>query len=119
MDSITHIVLGATIGELVAGRRLGKKAMLLGALTQTLPDIDFVASFWLDTSRDVLAHRGITHSFFFILIMAPLLARMAKRKWRDAPLSMKGLDAVLRAATFRTYYFGCLQRIWHGMVRAL
>ncbi len=54
MDSITHIVLGATIGELVAGRRLGKQAMLLGAIAQSLPDIDFVASFWSDTAHDVL-----------------------------------------------------------------
>jgi len=89
MDSITHIVLGATIGELVAGRRLGKKAMLLGALSQSLPDIDFVASLWLDTSRDVLAHRGITHSFLFVLVMAPLLAWAAGRKWRNAPLGGK------------------------------
>ncbi len=89
MDSITHIVLGATIGELVAGRRLGKKAMLLGALAQSLPDIDFVASLWLDTSRDVLAHRGITHSFLFVLLMAPLLALVARRKWGAAPLSWK------------------------------
>jgi inner membrane protein len=89
MDSITHIVLGATIGELVAGRRLGKKAMLLGAIAQSLPDIDFVASLWLDTSRDVLAHRGITHSFLFVLLVAPLLALAARRKWRNAPLSGK------------------------------
>jgi inner membrane protein len=89
MDSITHIVLGATIGELVAGRRLGKKAMLLGALTQSLPDIDFVASFWLDTSHDVLAHRGFTHSLLFVGMMAPLLALAARRKWREAPLSGK------------------------------
>ena len=93
MDSITHIVLGATIGELVAGRRLGKKAMLLGAIAQSLPDIDFVASFWSDTAHDVLAHRGFTHSILFVLMMAPLLALAARRKWRDAPL--KGGEWVL------------------------
>ncbi len=91
MDSITHIVLGATIGEALAGRKLGKKAMLLGAIANSLPDIDFVASFWMDTAKDVWAHRGITHSFFFIIVVAPLLAwlcrwafagsRMSYRNW--------------------------------------
>src|SRR5580704_522757 len=81
MDSITHIVLGAAIGEIVAGRKLGKKAMLIGAIVQSLPDIDFLANFWLDTSHATLAHRGITHSFFFVLVMTPLLAWVAGRLW--------------------------------------
>lgn len=89
MDSITHIVLGATIGELMGGRQLGKKAMLLGAVAQSLPDIDFVASFGLDTAHDVLAHRGFTHSILFVLLLTPLLARAAKRKWRDTPFATK------------------------------
>jgi inner membrane protein len=79
MDSLTHIVLGAAIGELLAGRRLGKKALLIGAVVQSLPDIDFAASIWLSTARDVWAHRGITHSFFFIVVMTPLLAWLARR----------------------------------------
>ena len=79
MDSLTHIVLGAAVGELLAGRRLGKKALLIGAVANSLPDIDFVASFWLDTAHDVWAHRGITHSFLFILIMTPLLSWLAAR----------------------------------------
>src|SRR5260221_3993966 len=77
MDSITHIVLGATVGEALAGRKLGKKAMLLGAIANSLPDIDFVGSFWLSTARDIWAHRGITHSFLFVLVMTPVLAFVA------------------------------------------
>lgn len=82
MDSITHIVLGATIGEAMLGRRLGKKAMLVGALAQSLPDIDFIASSWMDTSRDVWAHRGITHSLLFVVCVAPMLAFAARRVFR-------------------------------------
>ena len=61
MDSITHIALGACMGEAFAGKTLGKKAMLWGALAQSIPDIDFIASFWMDTSSNLLAHRGFTH----------------------------------------------------------
>ena len=74
MDTLTHIVLGACIGEALAGRQLGKKALLLGAIAQSIPDIDIVASFWLPTSADLLAHRGFTHSFLFTFLLAPLLA---------------------------------------------
>ena len=79
MDSLTHIVLGAAMGELLAGRTLGKKALLLGAIANSLPDIDFLASFWLDTARDVWAHRGITHSFLFVVVMTPILSGLAAR----------------------------------------
>ncbi|HEV2479794.1 MAG TPA: metal-dependent hydrolase [Puia sp.] len=89
MDSLTHIVLGATIGELMAGRKLGKKALLIGAVANSLPDIDFVASFWLPTARDIWAHRGITHSLFFVIVMTPILAWLAARIWRQTPMTRK------------------------------
>ena len=62
MDSLTHIVLGASIGEAIAGKRLGKKALVIGAIANSFPDIDIVASFWLPLTKDLLAHRGFTHS---------------------------------------------------------
>lgn len=90
MDSLTHIVLGACIGEVIAGRQLGKKAMFWGILTQSLPDIDFVASFWMNPVNDLLAHRGFTHSFLFIVLIAPLLALAADRWHRPHNYSFKG-----------------------------
>lgn len=89
MDSLTHIVLGACIGEVVAGKSLGKKALLVGAVAQSIPDIDFIASFWLEPANDLLAHRGFTHSFLFILLIAyPLALILARWKWFP-PLSLK------------------------------
>jgi inner membrane protein len=79
MDTITHIVLGAALGEVLAGEKLGKKALLIGAIAGNLPDIDFVASFWLDSARDVWFHRGITHSFLFVVVISLLLAWVARR----------------------------------------
>ena len=40
MDSLTHAVLGAALGELVLGKRLGNRALAWGALFGTLPDLD-------------------------------------------------------------------------------
>ncbi|MFZ1808607.1 MAG: metal-dependent hydrolase [Cyclobacteriaceae bacterium] len=84
MDSLTHIALGACIGELYAGKSLGKKALLIGAVAQSLPDIDFIASFWNSPASDLLAHRGFTHSFLFIVITAYPLALIAAR-WQWLP----------------------------------
>lgn len=77
MDSITHIALGGLLGEALLGKKLGKRALVLGAIAQSLPDIDFVASFWLDASDNLLAHRGFTHSFLFATTVAPILAWLA------------------------------------------
>lgn len=82
MDSLTHLVLGACMGEAFAGKQLGKKAMLWGALAQSIPDIDFVSSLWMDTSSHLLAHRGFTHSFLFCAIITPLFALAAERLHR-------------------------------------
>jgi len=85
MDTLTHIVLGACIGEAIAGKQLGKKALLLGALAQNIPDIDFVASFWLPTTSDLLAHRGFTHSFLFTILLSPLLAWCSTKIAKNIP----------------------------------
>lgn len=82
MDSITHLALGACMGEAFAGKTLGKKAMLWGALAQSIPDVDFVASFWMNTSSNLLTHRGFTHSFLFWAIITPLFALIAERVHR-------------------------------------
>lgn len=89
MDSITHIVLGATLGEAMAGPKLKKRAMLFGAIAQSLPDIDFVAALWSDPAADLLAHRGFTHSFLFVALIAPALAWLGKRWNKDASLSFQ------------------------------
>jgi inner membrane protein len=81
MDSLTHIVLGACIGEVMVGKKIGRRALLMGAIAQSLPDIDFLASFFLSPTSDLLAHRGFTHSFLFALIVTPVLALLADR-WR-------------------------------------
>jgi inner membrane protein len=89
MDSLTHIALGACIGEAFAGKTLGKNAMLWGALAQSIPDIDFVASFWMNTSSNLLAHRGFTHSFLFCAIITILFAFLAEHFHRLHNISLK------------------------------
>jgi inner membrane protein len=53
--------------------------MLAGALLQSLPDIDFLAAFFLGPTENLLAHRGITHSLLFLLLATILFALLAQR----------------------------------------
>lgn len=108
MDSLTHIALGACIGEIMAGRKMGKKALLWGAAAQSLPDIDFIASSWSSPAEDLLAHRGFTHSFLFVLLMASLLALLANKYQKESKQSFRQW----------VYFFG-LQLLVHVLLDAL
>lgn len=83
VDSITHIALGAIIGEAVAGKSLGKRAMFLGAVAQSVPDIDFIAAFWLPAADNLLVHRGFTHSILFGVLATLILAVLSQRWYRS------------------------------------
>ncbi|MFT3677383.1 MAG: metal-dependent hydrolase [Chitinophagaceae bacterium] len=83
MDSITHIALGACIGEAFFEKGFGKKAMLWGALAQSAPDIDFIAGAWMGLPEELLAHRGFTHSILFGLLIGPAFALLAARIHRS------------------------------------
>ena len=87
MDSITHIALGACIGELFVGRKVGRKALLWGAIAQSFPDIDFVTAFWMPITDELLAHRGFTHSLLFAALLTPILAMLAERWHRPHNIS--------------------------------
>lgn len=68
MDSLTQIVLGAAVGEAVLGKKIGNKAIVLGAIAGTIPDLDVAANFFTDTVSALEIHRGFTHSIFFAVV---------------------------------------------------
>ncbi len=78
MDSLTQIVLGAACGEVVAGRRLGNRAMLWGAIGGTIPDLDVMAEFFTDRLTAMSFHRGFMHSALFAMLAPWILAGLVK-----------------------------------------
>ena len=89
MDSLTHIALGACIGEAFFEKGFGKKAMIWGALAQSIPDVDFLASLWSTTTENLLAHRGFTHSILFALLIVPVFAMAADRIHRPHNIAFR------------------------------
>ena len=79
MDSLTQIVLGAAVGEVVLGKKIGNKAMLYGAIAGTIPDLDVFASYFTDTVSALEIHRGFTHSILFSIVFAPIFGWLVSR----------------------------------------
>ena len=72
MDSLTQIVLGAAVGEVVYGKRVGAKAALWGAIGGTIPDLDVFCMFLFDPIHAKLVHRGFSHSLLFVALFTPV-----------------------------------------------
>jgi inner membrane protein len=73
MDSLTQIVLGAAVAEAVAGKEMGNKAILWGAVAGTIPDLDVFVGQLFHPIDAALVHRGLSHSLLFALVTGPLL----------------------------------------------
>ena len=85
MDSLTQIVLGAAVGEVVLGKKAGNRAILYGAIGGTIPDLDVLANFFMDEMSALAFHRSISHSFFFATL-APIALGWLTWKLYDSGL---------------------------------
>ena len=72
MDSVTQILLGASIAELVIGRAIGRRAALYGAALGTLPDLDVLINYG-GPVQDFTYHRGFSHSLIVLTAAAPCI----------------------------------------------
>jgi inner membrane protein len=124
MDSLTHTVLGACMGEAIAGRQIGKKAMLIGALVHNLPDIDVIYNFFTTQATSLLTHRGVTHSIFFNLLTTIFLAWLFQKVIKNEAVSQKkwlflvgsGLFTHITIDAFTTYGTGWFEPFSHERV---
>ena len=95
--------------------------MFLGALAQSIPDIDFIASFWNDTASNLLAHRGFTHSIFFVVMATFLFGLLAEHYHRQHRIGYKSwllffglqMSIHLFLDLFNSYGVGLLEPFSH------
>ena len=96
--------------------------MLLGALAQSIPDIDFVAAFWNDTASNLLAHRGFTHSILFAIMATFLFGLLAEHYHKRHKISYKAwllffgvqIGIHLFLDIFNSYGIGLLEPFSHA-----
>lgn len=83
MDSITQATLGAAMGHAVLGEKMGNKAILIGAIAGTIPDLDVFSRLFLDHQvYGLVYHRGITHSILFTLVASPIFAWLSLQYYK-------------------------------------
>ena len=72
MDSLSQIVLGASVAEASLGSKIGNKALLFGTIGGTIPDLDVFVGSWLFGNEidAMLFHRGFMHSILFSVLAA-------------------------------------------------
>lgn len=84
MDSLSHILIGAAIGEVFLGKKIGRWGMLLGAIAKSVPDFDLFVTGLTDPRAYMCDHRAHTHSLFieavYAIPIAWLLVKLFKQK---------------------------------------
>jgi len=97
MDPLTQGLLGASFGQALCGRSLGRHALVMGALVGMAPDLDVIAN-----ATGPLAewtwHRSVTHSLWFGPVIGPLVG-YGLWKWKGGPLRAWILLAVMALLT--------------------
>jgi len=102
VDSITQAVLGAAVGELMLGKRMGNRALVWGALFGTLPDLDALLTPFFDTASNLWWHRGPSHSLLVMILASWALAPQLSKFWKRDKIS-KALAGWFVFATWSTH----------------
>ena len=72
MDSVTQIVLGASVAAVCVPDSDRRKAVIAGAMLGTLPDLDVFVDYGNAVSNFTL-HRGFSHSLIVLVPFAVVL----------------------------------------------
>jgi inner membrane protein len=73
LDSVSQIALGAAACHVITGKQLGRKALILGALLGTLPDLDVLINYG-DVVSNYTKHRGFSHSLIVLTLLTPFVS---------------------------------------------
>lgn len=89
MDSLTQIVLGASVGEFIAGKKLGNKAIFWGAVAGTIPDLDVMLNPFVTETAKLSIHRGFSHSFAFAILFAPIFGYLLRKIYKKSEATFR------------------------------
>lgn len=82
MDIITQGLLGSTAAQAGYGDKIGRKSAVYGFIIGLLPDFDIIAGLF-GPWASVKYHRGPTHSFFLLTLLAVPIGILCKKLSRS------------------------------------
>ncbi|MES2437974.1 MAG: metal-dependent hydrolase [Verrucomicrobiota bacterium] len=83
MDWITQAALGALMGELMMGKRLGNRALAWGALFGVMPEVlEWLVSPVLDHAYELAVERGAGHSLVVMALGSWVIAEGLAKLWK-------------------------------------
>jgi inner membrane protein len=122
VDTLSHGIAGAVLGRSMTDRPGARTALIVGAAAAMLPDLDFL---YIGSRLDYLKeHRGWTHSFLVMPVLAIAVALVAKlfaRRTRLATLWLFAAVGILShivfdwITSFGTMFFTPLSRTRYSL----
>lgn len=108
VDWITQAALGALIGELMMGKRLGNWALAWGALFGMMPELlEVLVSPLLDTARELACRRGFGHSLFVMALGSWGISQGLARLWQREKITKAQAGAFVFAVWWAHVLVDC------------
>jgi inner membrane protein len=104
---LSHSLAGTALGSIPFPDRVPKRIWWLATLCAAIPDIDTAWSYGTPGSDSWLAHRGITHTPIFGVLLAAVMVRVA---FPNVTSSLQ---------RWRLWAALCLATVSHGVLDAL
>lgn len=98
MDTVTHGIAGSVFTRAATERPGARAALILGMATAMIPDLDFLFTFG-DQMEYLRTHRGWTHSFVWMPLLALGTAFISRMLFRHARLAVLWLFSAIGLAT--------------------
>lgn len=94
MDSVSQLLLGASVAVAVMGRKVPVwQAVTVGAVCGTLPDLDVFIDHG-DAIRNMTLHRTESHALFWLTLVSPALGWLVSRLCRQPHMFPRWWGAV-------------------------
>jgi len=119
VDTFTQAALGATIAQAGFSKKLGRRAVWIGAVCGALPDADIISA-GFGPWASLVHHRGMTHSLTFALVAAPVIG-WAVWRWLDrdetaADTGARGSPRVRRGTVWLWSQLAFLALVTHPLL---
>lgn len=108
MDGVTHAALGALVGEWLLGRKLGNRALALGAVVGLLPELDVLLVPFVDQARWLDWRDSVTHSLLMVALVPVFLGRWLAKRLAKPKLSAGALGWPMAAILVTHILADCL-----------